>query len=103
MTTSNSRQPKVTSLIEPREETWDGKAERKDGTGHRFDRWGRPARRSQTRASRRARAGAWPRCGEVLASSPTSRPAAARLISLRPHLERCVGRFRLRDGPKFHD
>ena len=25
----------------------------KDGTGHRFDRRGRPARRSQTRASRR--------------------------------------------------
>ena len=38
------------------EETCDGKAERKDGTGHRFDRRGRPARRSQARASRCARA-----------------------------------------------
>jgi hypothetical protein len=38
----------------------DGKAERKDGTGHRFDRRGRPARRSQARASQRARASARP-------------------------------------------
>jgi hypothetical protein len=57
-TTSNSRHPKVISLVEPREETWDGKAERKDGTGHRLDRRGRPARRSRARASRRARASA---------------------------------------------
>jgi NAD(P)-dependent dehydrogenase (short-subunit alcohol dehydrogenase family) len=34
MTTSNSRHPKVISLVEPCEETCDGKAERKDGTGH---------------------------------------------------------------------
>jgi hypothetical protein len=32
----------------------------KDDTGHRFDRRCRPARRSKARASRRARAGAWP-------------------------------------------
>jgi hypothetical protein len=41
------------------EETSDEKADRKDGTRHRFDRRGRPARRSQARASRRARARAW--------------------------------------------
>src|SRR5207249_12032304 len=38
---SISRYPKVISLVEPRVETCDGKAERKDGTGHRFDRRGR--------------------------------------------------------------
>src|SRR5215472_8226945 len=59
-TTSNSRHPKVISLVESREETWDGKAERKDRTGHRFDRRRRPARCTQARASRRAGAGAWP-------------------------------------------
>jgi len=30
--------------------TWDGRAEREDGAGHRVDRRGRPARRSQIRA-----------------------------------------------------
>src|SRR6516162_4824128 len=60
MTTSSSRHPKVISLVERREETWDGKAERKDGTDHRFDRRRRPACCAQARASRRARAGAWP-------------------------------------------
>src|SRR6516165_9800181 len=48
-TTSNFRHPKVISLVAAREETWDGTAERKDGTGHRLDRRGRPARRSQAR------------------------------------------------------
>ena len=57
MTTSSSRRRKVISLVERREETWDGKAERNDGTGHRFDRRRRPAHCAQARASRRARAG----------------------------------------------
>ena len=81
MTTSNSRHPKVISLVEPCEETCDGKAERKDGTGHRFDGRRRPAGRSQARASRRA---CWCMAvmrREVLASSPTSRPVAAFLAA----------------------
>src|SRR5215831_6264521 len=45
-------------------ESRNGKTERKNGTGYRFDRRGRPARRFQARASRRARAGTWPRYGE---------------------------------------
>jgi hypothetical protein len=64
--------------------TWDGKAEREDGTGHRVDGRGRPARGSQLgQAGARVLVhGAMPR--EALPWSPRSRPAAERRRSLPP-------------------